>query len=258
MVTDVPSMMEKDTWLEVAVQSAQRAGAYLATHRATRPAITKELPRDVKLRADHESEEIIVNELQRASDFRILTEERGIIEAPSEEKDYLWIVDPLDGSVNYLEGIPFCCVSIGLWHAGEPLLGVVFDFVHDQLFKGIVGQGARLNDEPISVKTSRRIDQSVLCTGFPVSMDFGSPSLTSFINQVREFKKVRLLGSAALSLAYVAAGRADAYYERNIKIWDVAAGLALVKAADGKIAFSGFPESKIVNAFGGSALLIVV
>jgi myo-inositol-1(or 4)-monophosphatase len=218
-----------------AKRAARGAGRFLVRARVSGVTVTAEPPRDVKLEVDRQSEERIIQALRQDSGFAILTEEGGLVEGDGSRPDLRWIVDPLDGSLNYRQGIPFCCVSVGLWERDEPLLGVVYDFSHGELFSGIVGIGAWLNQALVRVSEARETQRAVLCTGFPVSTDFSSCALSGFVEQVRAYRKVRLLGSAALSLAYVAAGRADAYYERDIKIWDVAAGLAIVRAAGGAI-----------------------
>jgi myo-inositol-1(or 4)-monophosphatase len=220
-------------WSRLAVQAARAAGDQLSRSRTNAPRITAESQRDVKLLADVEAEDRIVEVLRGGSPFPILSEERGFIAGKESGNDTRWIVDPLDGSLNYLQGIPFYCVSIGLWSGHEPLVGVVYDFVRDELFTGVVGEGAWRNDTAIHAAATATCDRAVLSTGFPAATDFSADALGDFVERVRAYRKVRLLGSAALSLAYVACGRVDAYAERDIKLWDVAAGLAIVRAAGG-------------------------
>lgn len=241
-------------WLEIAIEAARSAGLFLKNERDSGAKVTMEFERDVKLIADVRAEEIIINCLQKQSSFQILSEEKGVVGDQYDGSDLQWIVDPLDGSLNYLRGIPICCVSIGLWKGNEPLLGVVYDFNREQVFSGIKGQGAWLNGNPIQVSELGVFDKAVLCTGFPISTDFSSEAILGFVEQVRKYKKLRLLGSAALSLAYVASGLADAYFERNIKIWDVAAGLAIVQAAGGLI-HTLLSEKNIFTVYAGNALL---
>ena len=200
--------------------------------------VEQDLERDVKILADRRLESIIVKRLLEESPYPILSEESGYLRGKSENTVYRWIVDPLDGSLNFSRGIPINCISIALWEGMEPLLGVVYDFNRDETFSGLVGEGAWLNSKPIIVSEITEKSKAVLCTGFPVSTDFSQKSLLDFIEVVREYKKIRLLGSAALSLAYVACGRVDVYMENDIKIWDVAAGIALVKAAGGMVKYT--------------------
>ncbi len=229
----MPSLEERTLWLELATRTAQEAGALLRRAQGARVELTASPERDVKLAVDRDSEALIVRRLQATTQFTIMTEEAGVIHGGEERTEWRWIVDPLDGSLNYLRGLPLCCVSIGLWRAEEPVLGAIYDFVHDELFSGLVGQGAWLNGQPIRVSETAERAQAVLATGFPIGTDFSIEALGSFVERLRAYKKLRLLGSAALSLAAVAAGRVDAYSERDIRLWDVAAGIAIVQAAGG-------------------------
>jgi myo-inositol-1(or 4)-monophosphatase len=191
---------------------------------------------------------------KNGSGHKIITEESGLIDSVGGGYEYTWIVDPLDGSINYSEGIPLSCVSVGLWKNSSPVLGVIYDFNRDFLYEGVIDCGAWMNKHPICVKPFRKPERAILCTGVPASMDFSEMAMITFINRVKKFRKIRMIGSAALSLAFVASGTVNAYYEKNIKIWDVAAGLALVKAAGGEIIYKGFPESHVIEAFGGASL----
>ncbi len=190
--------------------------------------------RDVKILADNELDRFIVEQLSQISEFPVLSEESGLSQASNSKENYRWIVDPLDGSMNFSREIPICCISIAFWQDMNPLIGVVYDFNRDELFTGIVGEGAWLNDSPICVSSTENTSNAILATGFPVSSNFSQKNLYKFVNNIKKYKKIRLLGSAALSLAYVSSGRVDIYQENNIKIWDVAAGIAIVRAAGGE------------------------
>lgn len=240
--------------LNLAVKTAKKAGRYLIKNIGANQNIIEEKERDVHFQFDLESEKIIIDGLQKASSYKIITEESGVIDAANGDHPYTWIVDPLDGSINYSETIPFSCISISLWQDTSPILGVIYDFNHDQIYSGVTGMGAWMNDQPIKVKPCRSSEKAILCTGFPSAMDFSEEALSKFVNRVKQFRKIRMLGSAALSLAYVASAKVDAYYEKNIKIWDVAAGLAIVKAAGGDIVCEGFPVSYLAEVFGGTSL----
>lgn len=220
--------------LAIAMSAAKDAGQTILLHHDEFREITHDLPRDVKILADDRIEAFVIKRLFDETAYSILSEESGLLR-DRKDMSYRWIIDPLDGSLNFSRGIPICCISIALWNGMEPLLGVVYDFNRDEMFCGIVGEGAWLNDIPITVSEIDEKSRAVLCTGFPVSTDFSSAKVLDFVKKIREYKKVRLLGSAALSLCYVACGRADSYQEDNIKIWDVAAGLAITKAAGGTI-----------------------
>lgn len=248
-------MSERREWLPLAVRAARAAGEHLARSRTQAARVSAESQRDVKLQADVEAEVRIVDVLRGGSPFSILSEERGHIEGSDDEGDARWIVDPLDGSLNYLQEIPFCGVSIGLWNATEPLLGVVYDFIRDECFTGIVGDGAWRNDVAIRVAATTACERAVLSTGFPAATDFSTEALGDFVERVRAYRKVRLLGSAALSLAYVACGRVDAYVERDIKLWDVAAGLALVQAAGGRAVWTTPAAAHTLTVYAGAPAL---
>ena len=137
--------------------------------------------------------------------------------------------------MNYSRGIPLAVISVALWHGDDPVLGVVIDPARRDTYSGLVGDGTRLNGVPVRTSNIDTVKNAVICTGFPVSTDFSTDALIRFVQRVQGFKKVRMLGSAALSLAYVACGRTDVYSEDEIKLWDVAAGLALVQAAGGSV-----------------------
>lgn len=216
-------------------QIARDAASYVIQGRDNLRNVQCELQRDVKVEADRRLENFILERLPGGPGFKILSEESGLLQNGENNGGYWWIVDPLDGSLNYSRGIPLSCISLALWRGMEPVLGVVYDFNRDELFTGVEGSGAWLNDVPIRVGECKCRGNAVLCTGFPVASDFSPDALMKFVKSIIDYKKIRLLGTAALSLAYVAAGRADYYCEDNIKLWDVAAGLALVKAAGGNV-----------------------
>jgi myo-inositol-1(or 4)-monophosphatase len=225
--------MKWEQELKLATKTAKEAGCRLKEIKANHAVqVLDGCGRDLKIKADRESEAYILGSLKAATPYPILAEETG---GPDSYDDSgpLWIVDPLDGTLNYSRGLPLFSVSIALWQGEHPALGVVYDIRHDELFSGVVGTGAWCNREPITVSAVEKTNQAILATGFPVNRDFDSAPLQRFIKQVQDFKKVRLLGSAALSLAYLACGRVDAYMEEDIMLWDVAAGMALVKAAGG-------------------------
>jgi myo-inositol-1(or 4)-monophosphatase len=222
--------MKLQQYLEIAESAATAAGARLRN--IDRKLVLDRSGRDVKHLADITSEKLIVETLSSASKFSILSEEGGEF-GPQTPENYIWVVDPLDGTVNFSQDIKFACISIALWREDNPVLGVVYDFNHEELFSGIVGRGAWCNNLKIDASSVKNPAKAVLATGFPVARDFSSDALKKFMQQIKAFKKIRLLGSAALSLAYVACGRCDAYTEEDIMFWDAAAGIALVKSAGG-------------------------
>jgi myo-inositol-1(or 4)-monophosphatase len=230
MKSGVTKLEESDrkVLLDIAIQAAKMGGDLLEKNN---PKVLRDWDKDIKISADIEAHNLIVNYLKGETSFPVLSEEDKIHDFSEVLK---WVVDPLDGSLNFLRGIPNYAVSIGLMDRGEPVLGVVYDICRKEIFSGIVGNGAYLNDEEILVSNTEERSKAVIMTGFPAGANFSTESITKYISFVQSFKKVRLIGSAALSLVYVAAGRADVYYEKGIRIWDVAGGIAIVKAAGGK------------------------
>lgn len=220
-------------WLSVAKKAALLAGSFLVKNSHSDKKINVETGKDIKINSDVESEKIIIDYLKKKSEFSILSEEKGLTEG--KVRDIKWVVDPLDGTMNYFKSIPFCCVSIGLWRNDEPLLGVVYDFNGFETFSGIVKKAAWNNDKKITVSATNKKQKAVLCTGFPVNTDFSKSGIKQFIVNAASYKKIRLLGSAALSIAYVASGRFDAYDEKDIMFWDIAGAIPILLAAGGKV-----------------------
>ena len=218
--------------LELAISAAKAAGELLVKLQQQPREVLKNQDHDLKLHADIQSEQVIINKLMSSSPYPVLAEETGESGIFNSD-DPMWIVDPLDGTLNFSRKLPLYCVSVGLWKGEQPLLGVIYDVHHNELFSGLVGKGAWCDRKPITVSDTIKKDKAVLATGFPIKRNFSSVSLDTFIKRIQSFKKVRLLGSAALSLAFLACGRVDAYTEEDIFLWDVAAGVALVKAAGG-------------------------
>lgn len=224
-------MAELDELLGIAAAAAKEAGAALRAHRATWAVIEAEQGREVKIEADKQAETLILNALEKHAPFPVISEEAGWVRREERKSSLVWAVDPLDGSVNYLRDYPHCAVSIALLRDDEPVLGVVDCFVLDECFTGIVGQGAWLNGTPMRVSDIADPAAGILHTGIPARAS--ADSMAKFEKRLSPWRKVRMIGSAATALAYVAAGRAEAYRESGSMIWDVAAGCALVRAAGG-------------------------
>jgi len=183
--------------------------------------------------ADTRAERVIREELTRARpNFGLLMEESG--ETPGSEPGVRWIVDPLDGTTNFLHGIPYFAISIALERDGEIVAGVIHDPIRDETFWADKGQGAFLNDERIRVSGRRRIADAVVTTGIPHR---GRGDHAAYIPQLQRVMAtvagIRRMGAAALDLAYVAAGRYDGFWEEELAPWDIAAGLILIKEAGG-------------------------
>lgn len=232
--------------LTVGEKAARDAGRVLARAGAELKAVHFQDASDVKLAADLESEQRIRDSLRRGTPFPVVGEEKGGDASLTGRYEPYWVVDPLDGTHNYLRGVPSCCVSIGLMRGETPILGVVYDFNRDECFSGIVAEGFWLNGALQSPKWAKSREQASLQTGFPAGMEKSSEALNQFVFQVQQYKKVRMIGSAALALAYVASGRFDVYYESAIRLWDVAGGLALIQAAGGVVRMSKHPSDKVL------------
>lgn len=191
--------------------------------------IDSEEGRDIKLELDKISENTIIHTLLKEFSYNILSEEIGFIKEFKKEEPY-WIIDPIDGTLNYSRNNPSSCISIALWIDKKPIFGVIYDFNRDEIFSGYSEVGAWLDDTPLQKQCKREKSQAILSTGISTYMNNNERNLKDFILQIQEYKKIRIIGSAALSLAYVACGRFDAYLENNIKLWDIAAGIAINNA----------------------------
>jgi myo-inositol-1(or 4)-monophosphatase len=203
--------------------------------------------RDVKSKADLYSDMQFQKELARISTYSTLSEESGYSEISDLNEPY-WVIDPLDGTMNYTRKFPISCVSIALMENALPTAGIIYDFNHDDMYLAYNGV-ARLNGQLLCVSSTDTVTQSILATGFPLKRDYDAEALSRFLENIRNFKKIRMIGAAAVSLAYVARGAFDAYFEEDIMIWDVAAGCALVQAAGGKVLLqSGSKEHSVICA----------
>jgi myo-inositol-1(or 4)-monophosphatase len=230
--------------LETAETIAREAGGILkegATHLRN---VEFQDQRDVKLRADMDSEELIRQRLEEATCFPVYGEEQGGDDSLRDRDEPYWVVDPLDGTYNYLRGSNLCAVSIGMMRGLKPVLGVIYDFNSDTCYSGYVDHGMFVNRQQATPNWADDIGQAALATGFPAGMDRGADRMNAFIQRIAPFKKVRMVGSAALALAYVGGGIYDVYYEEAIRLWDVAAGIALIRAAGGDVRITPSPTGK--------------
>lgn len=217
-------------FFQLACRASTEAAALLRREFVRDAGVMSFSDKDIKTQADLAAQKVIVAALAE-SGFPVVAEEEE--QAVKIAAGPVWIVDPLDGTLNFTRGFPMAAVSVALWDEGKPCLGAVVDVFRGELYSGHVGSGAWLNKEPVRVSSVVDGAQAVIATGFPSGRAYDEASLLEFVAKVRRFKKVRMLGSAALMLAQVAAGRFDVYEEEDIYFWDVAAGLALVKAAGG-------------------------
>jgi len=184
--------------------------------------------------ADHASEKAILDVIYKEfPDHHILSEEAGEI---IQDSNYKWIIDPIDGTVNFAHSIPLCCVSIAVEYKGEIILASVYNPVMNELFFAEKGKGATLNDKPIRVSKKQNVVNACLVTGFPYTyLDMPNGPLQIFEKLIRKGIPVRRLGSAATDLCWVAAGRFDGFYEHKLQAWDSAGGYLIVEEAGGKV-----------------------
>lgn len=224
--------MDKLKELNLAIKAAKNSGKFLKNSWEKQKRVMSQDGRDIKLALDRESEIKIKQELSQSSIYPILGEEYGESGEINLEKPF-WVVDPIDGTMNFYKGLPLCAVSIALWQGEAPILGVVYDFMADELYSGIPGQGSYVNGSPIKVNSINSKKFAVIATGFPVAMALDKESMSSFWKLICEFKKIRMLGSAALAMTFVSCQKVDAYYERNIRLWDIAGAAAVLLGAGG-------------------------
>lgn len=219
--------------LEVAVAAARAAGEILRANFGGEQAVRYKGEVDLVTEVDEQAEGKIGWMLREAfPDYGILAEEGGALPGGGE---YRWTVDPLDGTVNYAHGLPVFCVSIALEKAGELVLGVVHDPMREETFVAERGGGATLNGRPIRVSGTDELIRALVATGFPYDRDTMPAALDLFSRFAVLTQGMRRLGSAALDICYVAAGRIDGYYERGVRPWDVAAGTLILREAGGMV-----------------------
>jgi myo-inositol-1(or 4)-monophosphatase len=237
--------------LAIAVRAARRAGAII--NRAARDVdllwVARKRHADFVTEVDHAAEQAVIEILHRAyPDHAILAEESGAKAGQAGESEYTWIIDPLDGTTNFIHGFPQYAVSIGLRHKGLLVQGVIYDPAKNELFTASRGRGAFLNERRIRVSKRAQLDEALIGTGFPFRE---LESLDEYLGMFREITSrtagIRRAGAAALDIAYVAAGRLDGFWEMGLSPWDMAAGALMVQEAGGLVGDfrgdSGFLDS---------------
>ncbi|MBE9233820.1 inositol monophosphatase [Cuspidothrix issatschenkoi LEGE 03284] len=231
-------------FLDIATEAALAAGVVLQDYLGKlEDAISeKGRPGDLVTAADKASEQVILEVLRRHfPQHSILAEESGKL--GNQDNDFLWAIDPLDGTTNYAHQYPCFAISIGLLIQGVPKVGVIYDPFHNELFRAAAGLGATRNRRPIQVSQTSELGRSLLVSGFAYDRrETTDNNYAEFCHLTHLTQGVRRGGAAALDLAYVACGRVDGYWERGIAPWDVAAGIILVQEAGGKVtAYDGTP-----------------
>lgn len=234
-------MIELEQLCQSVISCAKDAGSFIREQRKTfsHDAVEYKGLHDLVSYVDKTSEKMIVQQLQTLlPEAGFITEENT---ASSDGQSLQWIIDPLDGTTNFVHGLPCYCVSIGLAEKGKVILGVIYEINLDECFYAWKNGGAYLNGKKISVSTTNDLNKALMVTGFPYSnYTRMKPYMEVFDYCLRNTHGLRRLGSAAVDLAYVAAGRAEGFYEYGLNAWDVAAGISIVEEAGGIVTdFSG-------------------
>lgn len=234
--------------LEVAVEAA-RAGAAELMSRRTDRVVQEKAPKDLVTDADLASQQAVRAVLLQAfDDYVFVGEEEGETEPPAAvragdvDAPPCWVVDPLDGTVNYVHRLQSFAVSIALYCEGKMRLGVIYDPVTDQMFTALDQQGARCNNQPITASDCQCLDRALIACSFPPGVRGGDPEVTRFVRVLERCRSMRRLGSCALNMCYVAAGRLDAYWATSVAPWDCAAGTVIAREAGAQLtAYDGAP-----------------
>ncbi len=237
--------MNDMTDLELAVHAANEAGKLLRQHFGSDAAVDEASQHDIKLALDRESQDLITGILLGARPDDALYGEEGL--AGNQESPRQWIVDPIDGTVNYFYGIPHFCVSIALRIDGEITVGVIHDPMVGETWTVEKGGEARLNGRPIKSSGRETLAESILFVGCGKDDEALRTGIERFHRASLRARKMRMMGSAALGMAYIACGRLDAYIESRISLWDIAAGKLLVEAAGGKVELT--PAKGVADAW---------
>lgn len=220
-------------YLEAAIDAARAAGELLRQNFGQPLRVDSSEAHDIKLEIDVRTQDLITKSLLDRFPEHALYGEEGIV--GDQTAEHQWVVDPLDGTVNYFYNIPHFCTSIALRHRGEVVVGVIYDPMREELWAGQKGDVPTLNGKPFRVSQRAILAEAVVSVGLSktgATISAGMPLLQDLVHRAR---KCRLMGSAALDMAYVACGRFDAYIEQGISLWDIAAGLILVETAGGKV-----------------------
>ncbi|MDK3159925.1 inositol monophosphatase family protein [Kamptonema cortianum] len=240
-------------FLPTAIAAAQEAGKLLRAHFGGELIVNENHAHDVKLELDVRSQTLIEGILLKAHPEHAIFGEEGI--RGNQRSQYRWIVDPIDGTVNFSFGIPHFAISIGLECDGKIVLGVIYDPILDELFTAEKGRGATLNGKPIHVSGRDQLKDAILVVGMSKYNDSIKTGLELIGYYSLNAKKLRNMGSAALAMAWIACGRLDGYIERNIGLWDVAAGKILIEEAGGHVDITDNAPQKNLKIICGNGKL---
>jgi myo-inositol-1(or 4)-monophosphatase len=246
-----------------AVRAAQAVGALMRRNLHSSKRVNAVTQHDIKLELDVRSQKLIERSLRRTFPQVAVLGEEGV--AGKADAEYRWVVDPIDGTVNFVYGIPHACVSIALQQRAlgsaefedgyQTLMGVVYDPFCDELWTGIRGQAARLNGKVIRVSQRRKLRETIVSIGFAKTRENLNATLPYFNKLVHRIRKIRMMGAAALGLAYVATGRFDAYIEQGLSLWDIAAGGLILECAGGEFWHRALPGGHAYRVIANNGLL---
>ena len=240
--------------LTIANKAAKAAGSILLNQKDILNNSIFTSDRDVKLEADIAAENLIKGIIEIESNFPILAEESG--KSADNLGDTFWVVDPLDGTANYARDIPLCCISIALVQNLNPVIGVIYDFNNDDLYEGTKETKALLNNKLINVSDIAEKNKGILVTGLPNATDYSDEAMLKMVKDFQSWRKVRMIGSAAMASVYVASGKADLYKEFGTYLWDIAAGAAIINAAGGSADIKNRRENFQVDAYFSNSKIV--
>ena len=221
------------TELETAVHAAKEAGKLLRANFSKPKHVDEALHHDLKLALDKESQELITAIILGQHPEHAIYGEEGL--AGDQSSPHQWIVDPIDGTVNFFYGIPHFCISIAKRVAGKLVLGVIYDPMVNELWTVEKGSSPHLNGSPVTVSDRDKLEESILFVGCGKDEEALTTGLTRFKKGSLKARKMRMMGSAALGMAYIACGRLDAYIESRISLWDIAAGQLMIESTGGQV-----------------------
>ena len=248
-----------------AVQAAQSVGALMRSQLRASKRVNSVTQHDIKLELDVRCQGLIEKALRRSFPHVALLGEEGVV--GKMDAEYRWVVDPIDGTVNFAYGIPHACVSIALQRRAQAseaaefedgyqtLVGVVYDPFSRELWTAIRGEDAELNGKSIRVSRRRKLSEAIVSIGFAKTRENLEATLPYFIDLAHHVRKLRIMGSAALDLTYVATGRFDGYIERGIRLWDIAAGGLIVECAGGEFWHQAVPGEHTYGMIASNGLL---
>jgi len=238
--------------LKLAKQTAISASNLLKSNYLDKVGILDTTFKDIKTDADFAAHNHIIEKLN-ITGIKIYSEESN--DDYFNINDQQWIIDPLDGTMNFSRGFPMAAISISLWNNGKPVLGVIHDIFSNNTYYANQNGGAYLNEKKIFVSKEQKENNAIIATGFPSGSRFTEDYLNDLVRHIKKYKKVRMLGSASLMLAFVANGFFDIYKENDIYIWDVASGLIIVDEAGGDYNFTPGSSSNMFNVKATNSLL---